>query len=175
MQLHPHSRQNLSVEAATTSAVVSRWLDLRTHAAATSPAATGSLLFEDLPLHHNFFDRDGPPFGHLLSHTPSSLEEVLHLHLPYQKNVLALANIEELCAWRHPTETALHSSSWEEPRERGQKNEKTKNRCKCIAKVVGRLCPSMLSRVSRSMLLLVPREMLWIVFRSKLPFVIDNP
>ena len=55
-----------SLQAATTSALVSRWSALLTHAAATSFAA--SLLFEDLSLHHNL-DGDLPPIGHLLSLT----------------------------------------------------------------------------------------------------------
>ena len=55
-----------SLQAATTSALVSRWSALLTHAAATSFAA--SLLFEDLSPHHNL-DGDLPPIGHLLSLT----------------------------------------------------------------------------------------------------------
>ena len=55
-----------SLQAATTSALVSRWSAILTHAAATSFAA--SLLFEDLSPHHNL-DGDLPPLGHLLSLT----------------------------------------------------------------------------------------------------------
>ena len=55
-----------SLQAATTSALVSRWSALLAHAAATSFAA--SLLFEDLSPHHNL-DGDLPSLGHLLSLT----------------------------------------------------------------------------------------------------------
>ena len=56
----------LALRAATTSALVSRWSALLTHAAASSFAA--SLLFEDLSTHHNL-DGDLPPLGQLLSDT----------------------------------------------------------------------------------------------------------
>ena len=55
-----------TLRAATTSALVSRWSALLTHAAASSFAA--SLLFEDLSPHHNL-DGDLPPLGQLLSDT----------------------------------------------------------------------------------------------------------
>ena len=55
-----------ALRAATTSALVSRWSALLTHAAASSFAA--SLLFEDLSTHHNL-DGDLPPLGQLLSDT----------------------------------------------------------------------------------------------------------
>ena len=60
------ARARPSLQAATTSALVSRWSAVLTHAAATSFAA--SLLFEDLSPHHNL-DGALPPLGHLLSHT----------------------------------------------------------------------------------------------------------
>ena len=55
-----------ALRAATTSALVSRWSALLTHAAASSFAA--SLLFEDLSTHHNL-DGDLPPLGQILSNT----------------------------------------------------------------------------------------------------------
>ena len=99
-----------SLQAATTSALVSRWSALLTHAAATSFAA--SLLFEDLSPHQNL-NGDLPPLGHLLSHTrravPNSraVEEGLDLYLPYQKHIWRLASIKTVCAWRLPSKTAL--------------------------------------------------------------------
>ena len=59
-----------ALRAATTSALVSRWSALLTHAAASSFAA--SLLFEDLSTHHNL-DGDLPPLGQLLSDTRAAV------------------------------------------------------------------------------------------------------
>ena len=131
-----------SLQAATTSALVSRWSALLTHAAATSFAA--SLLFEDLSPHHNL-DGDLPPLGHLPSQTsPAAVEEGLDLYLPYQKHIWRLASIKTVCAWRLPSKTALYLWTFSRLKRSGREKKKkvSEAESKCFRGGVG-LCPNL--------------------------------
>ena len=117
------------LQAATTSALVSRWLALLTHAAEicclkTSPRAR--ILTETChpsaissPLPHQPSCADQSP--------PSPVAEGLDLYLPYQMHIWRVASKKIVCASRLPSKTALHFWTFLRLKRSGRKqNKKTK-------------------------------------------------